>query len=87
MVKVLLEVGADQNKANVDGLDGDTLLRWAAERGNFELVKLLLKNGADHTKTNVRWRDSTVSCSFINRHRIQNRNCQWGQITYIFIYI
>ena len=44
MVKILLDGGADPNKA---GSSGETALNWAALAGNLDMVKVLLGGGAD----------------------------------------
>ena len=49
LVKLLIENGADVNKAATysDGSKSDPPLMMAVRRGQFEIVKLLIENGAD----------------------------------------
>lgn len=47
MIELLLRVGADKNRAIVDG---GTPLFVAARRGNAQMVELLLSAGADKDK-------------------------------------
>ena len=48
MVALLLDAGADVN-ANDEARAGDTALRVAAERGDYEIAKILMDHGADPT--------------------------------------
>ena len=51
VMKLLLDAGADSNKANDVG---STPLHWAASNGQTGAVKLLIVNGADPGKANNR---------------------------------
>jgi ankyrin repeat protein len=55
VVKLLLENGADVNRAEANAVNvfGRTPLHWASENGHVEVVKLLLENGADVNRAEV----------------------------------
>ena len=41
-----------QNLLNLQDLDGNTAIHYAAYRGNLDIVNLLIKHGADFKKKN-----------------------------------
>ena len=53
VVRVLVEQGADINKAKNDGA---TPLYIASEKGHVDVVRVLVEHGADITKT---WKNKT----------------------------
>ena len=62
-----VEMLLSENPQNVAAIDenGRTMLSWAAQQGNLDIVKILLKNGAEITSCDLKSKESPLHNAII----------------------